>query len=70
MSEWRRVYEEKKATADAALGCLQSQQRVFIHMAACAPQALIEALCRRLKALRGVDAACDNSVRLYENHLG
>jgi len=55
MSDWRRVYEEKKATSDVALGCLQSHQRVFIHMAACAPQALIEALCRRLKALRGVE---------------
>jgi acyl-CoA hydrolase len=55
MSDWRSVYEEKKTTAEAALGRLQSQQRVFIHMAACAPQALIEALCRRLKALRGVE---------------
>ena len=55
MSDWRRVYEAKKSTSDAALGCLQSHQRVFIHMAACAPQALIEALCRRLKALRGVE---------------
>ncbi|MGO9239469.1 MAG: acetyl-CoA hydrolase/transferase family protein [Bryobacteraceae bacterium] len=55
MSDWRTVYEEKKTAPDAALGCLQSHQRVFIHMAACAPQALIEALCRRLKALRGVE---------------
>ena len=55
MSDWRRVYEAKKSASDAALGCLQSHQRVFIHMAACAPQALIEALCRRLKALRGVE---------------
>ena len=55
MSNWRRVYEEKRMAADAALGCLQSQQRVFIHMGASAPQALVEALCRRLKALRGVE---------------
>ncbi len=55
MSDWRRSYEEKKTAPDAALGCLQSHQRVFIHMAACAPHALIEALCRRLKALRGVE---------------
>jgi acyl-CoA hydrolase len=55
MSDWRRIYEQKKAAPDHALARLQSHQRVFIHMAACAPQALIEALCRRLRALRGVE---------------
>jgi len=55
MSDWRNVYEQKRTTAEAALGVLQSRERVFIHMAAGAPQALIEALCRRVLALRGVE---------------
>ncbi len=55
MPDWRSVYEQKKTTAEAALGVLQSGQRVFIHMAAGAPQALIEALCGRVMALSGVE---------------
>ena len=55
MSDWRNIYEQKKTTAEAALGVLQSRQRVFIHMAAGTPQALIEALCRRVMALHGVE---------------
>jgi len=55
MPDWRNVYEQKKTTAEAALGALQSGQRVFIHMAAGAPQALIEALCQRVTMLHGVE---------------
>lgn len=55
MSDWRTVYETKKTSAEAALGALQSRERVFIHMAAGAPQALIEALCQRVMALHGVE---------------
>jgi acyl-CoA hydrolase len=55
MAEWRNVYEQKKTTAEAALDVLQSGQRVFIHMAAGAPQALIEALCQRVLLLSGVE---------------
>ncbi|MDR3719266.1 MAG: acetyl-CoA hydrolase/transferase C-terminal domain-containing protein [Bryobacteraceae bacterium] len=55
MSDWRNDYKQKKTTAEAALGVLQSRQRVFIHMAAGAPQALIEALCQRVLALHGVE---------------
>jgi acyl-CoA hydrolase len=55
MPDWRSVYEQKKTTAEAALGALHSGHRVFIHMAAGAPQALIEALCRRVIMLRGVE---------------
>ncbi len=55
MADWRIAYEKKKTTAEAALGALQSRERVFIHMAAGAPQALIEALCQRVMALHGVE---------------
>jgi acyl-CoA hydrolase len=55
MSDWRTLYESKKTTAEAALGVLQSRERVFVHMAAGAPQTLIEALCQRVKALHGVE---------------
>jgi 4-hydroxybutyrate CoA-transferase len=55
MSDWRNVYEQKKTTAEAALGVLQSGHRVFIHMGAGAPQALIEAMCQRVMLLRGVE---------------
>ena len=55
MPEWRSVYERKRTTAEAALGVLQSGQRVFIHMATGAPQALIEALCQRVLLLCGVE---------------
>lgn len=55
MADWRTVYEQKVTTAEAALGVLQSGQRVFIHMAAGAPQALIEAMCERVMMLHGVE---------------
>jgi acyl-CoA hydrolase len=55
MPDWRNIYEQKVTTAEAALGVLQSGQRVFIHMAAGAPQALIEALCKRVMMLHGVE---------------
>ena len=55
MPDWRTVYKEETTTAEAALGVLQSRERVFIHMAAGAPQALIEALCQRVRALHGVE---------------
>ena len=55
MADWRTVYEQKKTTAEAALGVLQSRQRVFIHMGAGAPQALIEGLCLRVTSLHGVE---------------
>lgn len=55
MADSRSDYEKKKTTAEAALGVLQSRERVFIHMAAGAPQALIEALCQRVMSLHGVE---------------
>jgi 4-hydroxybutyrate CoA-transferase len=55
MPDWRNIYEQKVTTAEAALGVLRSGQRVFIHMAAGAPQALIEAMCQRVLTLHGVE---------------
>jgi acyl-CoA hydrolase len=55
MIDWRAEYAERLTTADAALAVLQSHQRVFIHMGACAPQALVEGLCSRVKSLCGVE---------------
>lgn len=42
-------------TADDALGCLESGQRVFVHEAAMAPVSLVTALAERARSLRGVE---------------
>lgn len=43
------------ATADEAVKCIHSGNRVFIHSVAMAPQELIAALCRRADELRDVE---------------
>ncbi len=55
MSDWHSQYQSRLQSAAAALAPLESGERVFVHMGAAAPPALLEALCGHAGRLRGVE---------------
>jgi acyl-CoA hydrolase len=55
MGLWISQYQGRLTSAEEALEALESGQRVFIHMGAAAPQALIRAMCAHAGRLRNVE---------------
>lgn len=55
MADWQSVYLSKQKTAVEALEAVASGERVYVHMGAAAPQALLAALCEHAPRLRGVE---------------
>lgn len=55
MSDWQSQYASKRQTAGDALAPVRSEERVYVHMGAAAPQALLTALCEHAPRLRGVE---------------
>lgn len=55
MRDWRSAYRARLRAAQDALAVVESRHRVFVHMGAAAPQALLEALCAHAPRLRGVE---------------
>lgn len=55
MASWKNIYQRRLAAAEAALDAIESGNRVYIHMGAAAPQALIRALCSHAPRLRNVE---------------
>jgi acetyl-CoA hydrolase len=52
---WRAQYQSKITTADAAVACIQSGQRLFLSGNASMPQVLTAALVKRAESLRDVE---------------
>jgi 4-hydroxybutyrate CoA-transferase len=55
MSDWTSLYTSRLRGADDALQAVQSGQRVYVHMGAAAPPALLRALCSHAPRLRDVE---------------
>jgi acyl-CoA hydrolase len=55
MGSWSELYRARLAGAEAALSVVEKGSRVFIHMGAAAPQALIRALCQHAGRLQDVE---------------
>lgn len=55
MSDWQSQYASKRQTGGDALAPVRSEERVYVHMGAAAPQALLTALCEHAPRLRGVE---------------
>ena len=55
MSDWQSIYRGRRQTASDALLPVASGERVYVHMGAAAPQALLAALCEHAPRLRGVE---------------
>lgn len=55
MPSWSALYQSKLSAAEPALAAVECNSRVFIHMGAAAPQALIGALCSHAPRLRAVE---------------
>ena len=49
------LYQARLRTPEAALAVVESGQRVYVHMGAAAPQALLQALCGHSERLRDVE---------------
>ncbi len=55
MPDWQTTYRDRRKTANEALAAVNSGERVYVHMGAAAPQALLAALCEHAPRLRGVE---------------
>jgi acyl-CoA hydrolase len=55
MSDWQSIYQTRLRPAEAALEVIESGQRVYTHMGAAAPLALLDALCAQAGRLRDVE---------------
>jgi acyl-CoA hydrolase len=55
MPDWTSLYQARLRSPQAALAAVDSGQRVYVHMGAAAPQALLQALCAHSERLRGVE---------------
>lgn len=55
MSDWSQEYKRRLRSPHDALAAVESGQRVFVHMGAAAPPALLEALCGHAPRLRNVE---------------
>lgn len=55
MSDWQALYLSKRQTASEALAGVSSGERVYVHMGAAAPQALLASLCAHAPRLRDVE---------------
>jgi len=55
MAGWQNIYRRRLTTAETALSAVESGNRVFVHMGAAAPQALVRGLCGHAERLRNVE---------------
>jgi len=55
LNEWRSRYAGIRTTAEAALACVASGDRVYLHPGCATPLVLLEALCRCAANLRNVE---------------
>ena len=53
--DWKSVYESRKCTADEAVGCIKSGDRVALAHAIAEPPTLVDAMVRNASAYRNVE---------------
>jgi len=52
---WTELYQSKLMSAEEAVACIQSGDRVYVHPGACTPETLLRAMTARAPELRNVE---------------